>query len=66
MMSSLQARLNVINNNKYFQAFSVVVIILAALKAGFCNPQASGVITTRTCGNKRIIKEIRFSLVTFF
>jgi voltage-gated sodium channel len=34
MMSSLQARLNVINNNKYFQAFSVVVIILAALSIG--------------------------------
>lgn len=34
MMSSLQARLNVINNNKYFQAFSVIVIILAALSIG--------------------------------
>lgn len=34
MPSSLQARLSAINNNKYFQAFTVMVIILAALTIG--------------------------------
>ncbi|MGR5132026.1 ion transporter [Vibrio alfacsensis] len=34
MIFSLHARLYTINNNKYFQAFTVVVIILAALSIG--------------------------------
>ncbi|MGR5500223.1 ion transporter [Vibrio sp. DNB22_10_4] len=34
MLSSLQAKLNAVNNNKYFQTFTVVVIILAALTIG--------------------------------
>ncbi|GAL33483.1 hypothetical protein JCM19240_2179 [Vibrio maritimus] len=34
MLSSLHVKLNAINNNKYFQAFTVVVIILAALTIG--------------------------------
>lgn len=34
MFSSLHHRLNAINNNKYFQAFTVLVIVLAALLIG--------------------------------
>ncbi|WP_375749161.1 ion transporter [Vibrio sp. HN007] len=34
MISSLHVSLNAINNNKYFQAFTVIVIILAALSIG--------------------------------
>jgi len=34
MISSLHVRLTAINNNKYFQAFTVVVIVLAALSIG--------------------------------
>ncbi|MGL6260360.1 ion transporter [Vibrio sp. WXL210] len=34
MPSQLQLRLSAINNNKYFQAFTVIVIILAALTIG--------------------------------
>lgn len=34
MLSSLHVRLTAINNNKYFQAFTVTVIILAALSIG--------------------------------